>query len=229
MNAKQLIEENNRKRELLTPENEEYYGDLLLYIRLKLTLSEQQSEEVLMELLDHLLDAQETGKTARDIFGDDPKGYADEIIEQLPKEEKRKLIPFIGGIILDIIGWVLVIRGGLLLILSHFTEVEVKSTVHPISTLGIALVMAGFILFTIVYIFKIIDRSLFTEKPNAKKDSIKAGLVGALGMAVILLFVKFLPEIGPAFEFPWWVSLLVGVIILIALYARKKLKGQGNR
>lgn len=224
MNAKQLIDENNRKRELLTTENEEYYGDLLLYIRLKLTLSEQQSEEVLMELLDHLLDAQEAGKTAKEIFGDDPKGFADAIIEHLPKEEKRKVIPFIGGIIADIIGWVLVIRGGLLFILSHFTEVEVKSTVHPISTLGIALVLAGFVLFTIFYIFKIIDRSLFTEKPNAKKDSIKAGLVGALGMTVVLLVVKFLPEIGPAFVFPWWVSFIVGGILLFSMYLRKKRK-----
>jgi len=224
MNAKQLIEDNNRKRELLTTENEEYYGDLLLYIRLKLTLSEQQSEEVLMELLDHLLDAQEAGKTAREIFGDDPKGFADAIIEHLPKEEKRKVIPFIGGIIADIIGWILVIRGGLLFILSQFTEVEVKSTVHPISTIGIALVLASFVLFTIFYIFKIIDRSLFTEKPNAKKDSIKAGLVGALGMAVVLLVVKFLPEIGPAFVFPWWVSLIVGGILLFSMYLRKKRK-----
>ena len=58
MKAKQLIEENNRKREQLTPENEKYYGDMLIYIRLQLSLSEQQSEEVLMEMLDHLLDGQ---------------------------------------------------------------------------------------------------------------------------------------------------------------------------
>ena len=58
MDAKLLIEENNKKRKLLTKENEAYYDDLLVYIRLQLTLSEQQSEEVLMEMLDHLIEGQ---------------------------------------------------------------------------------------------------------------------------------------------------------------------------
>ena len=52
MKAKQLIEENNRKRNLLNPENNHYYSDMLIYIRLNLSLSEQQSEEVLLEMLD---------------------------------------------------------------------------------------------------------------------------------------------------------------------------------
>lgn len=94
MGVKKLIEENNRKRAMLTKENEKFYSDMLLYIRLQLSLSEQQSEEVLMEMLDHLLDGQEEGKTARDIFGPDPKTYADEIIAQLPREDMRSVFLF---------------------------------------------------------------------------------------------------------------------------------------
>ena len=99
MDAKLLIEENNKKRKLLTKENEAYYDDLLVYIRLQFTLSEQQSEEVLMEMLDHLIEGQKEGKTAKDIFGDDPLTFTDEIIEQLPKEKMRNMVPFVGGII----------------------------------------------------------------------------------------------------------------------------------
>lgn len=91
MDAILLIEENNRKRKLLTKENEAYYDDLLVYIRLQLILSEQQSEEVLMEMLDHLIEGQNEGKTANDIFGDDPLTFADEVIEQLPREKKEIL------------------------------------------------------------------------------------------------------------------------------------------
>lgn len=112
MKAKQLIEENKRKRELLTPENKQYYSDMLIYIRLNLSLSEQQSEEVLMEMLDHLLDGQKEGKSARDIFGNDPKGFADDIIENLPKGNKREIFPFLCGIVLHLISWMLIIRGG---------------------------------------------------------------------------------------------------------------------
>ncbi|WP_019152464.1 DUF1129 family protein [Robertmurraya massiliosenegalensis] len=220
MNVKSLIEENNRKREWLTPENEAYYSDLLVYIRLKFSLSEQQTEEVLMEILDHLLESQKEGKTGRDIFGDDPKGFADEMIEQLPRTKKRELIPFFSGIIANIVGWVLVIRGLLFLILSPFTEVNL--TVHPISVFIIALVIGAFVLITIMLIFKMIEGSLFKEHQSKWKDSIKSGLIGAVGMTGVLLIVKFLPEIGPSFEFSWWLSLLIGSVLLFILYVLKK-------
>jgi len=222
MNTKKLIEENNQKREMLTEENEAYYSDLLLYIRLKLTISEEKSEEVLMEMLDHLLDGQKAGKNAKDIFGDDPRGFADEIIEQLPKEEKRKIIPFLAGIIGNIVGWVLIIRGVLFLVLSPFSEV--KTTVYPISVLGSAIVIAVFVTVTIVYIFKLVERSLFKENRSIRKDSIKAGFIGAIGMAVVLLIVKFLPEIGPSFDFSWWASLLAGGVLMAVIFINKKLK-----
>lgn len=226
MDAKKLIEENNRKREMLTPENEAYYDDLLIYIRLQFTLSEQQSEEVLMEMLDHLLDGQKAGKTAKDIFGDDPKSFADELIEHLPKEEKRNLIPFIGGIIGNIAGWVLILRGVLFLVLSQFIAVD--TAVHPISVLCFALAVAGFVTAATVFILKLVERSLFKESRNTRKDSIKAGFVGALGMAAVLLITKFLPEFGPSFDFSWWASLLAGSILLFSMYVNKKRRQQAG-
>lgn len=222
MNAKELIEENNRKRECLNPENEAYYSDLLIYIRLQFTLSEQQSEEVLMELLDHLLDGQKAGKTAKDLFGDDPRGYADEMIELLPKEEKRALIPFIGRIIGDILGWVLIIRGVLSLVLSRFIEVD--TMVHPVTVFVMTVIIACFVMLTIVFLFKMVERSLFKGKRNTRKETIMAGFIGAGGMAAVLLATKLIPEMGPSFDFSWWASCLVGSVLLVALYVRKKIK-----
>jgi DNA-binding ferritin-like protein (Dps family) len=84
MDPKELIELNNEKRELLTEENKEIYGNMLTYIRMA-NIAEHHTEEVLMDVLDHLLDAQERGKTAHDVFGKDPKAYCDELIDALPK------------------------------------------------------------------------------------------------------------------------------------------------
>ncbi|MEK4148109.1 DUF1129 family protein [Robertmurraya sp. FSL W8-0741] len=221
MNVKALVEENNRKRELLTPENEAYYSDLLIYIRLKFRLSELHTEEILMELLDHLLEGQQIGKTGKDIFGDDLKGYADEIIEQLPKSKKRELFPFISGIVANIVGWLLIIRGFLFLVLSPFTAVN--STVYPVTVIVIAFVIATFVIVTIIYILKLIEGTLFKEKQSKWKEVMKAGLIGAIGMALILLTVKFLPKIGPSFEFSWWASLLTGAVILASIYVRKQM------
>ena len=61
MNAQDMIELNNKKRELLTPENEVAYSDMLVYLRLS-NVPEQQVEELLLEILDHLIEAQTENK-----------------------------------------------------------------------------------------------------------------------------------------------------------------------
>ncbi|MCH1624030.1 DUF1129 family protein [Ferdinandcohnia quinoae] len=220
MNATKLIEENNRKRELLTPENEVYYSDMLVYIRLQFLISEQQSEEVLMELLDHLLEGQEAGKTAKDIFGSNPKAYADEIIELLPKEQKRAVLPFVLGIIGNIVSWTLLLRGMIFLVVSRFHEVNIE--VYPFKVIVIGLMIAMFVIFTIWVIFKLVKNSLFQKKRTTKRDMVIAGSVAALNMAAVLTAVRFIPDIGPSFNFTWWASLLAGGILWIILYVIKK-------
>ncbi|MCJ8010069.1 DUF1129 family protein [Lederbergia wuyishanensis] len=221
MNAKKLIEENNRKRELLTPENEAYYSDMLVYIRLQMSLSEQQSEEVLMELLDHLLEGQGEGKTAKDIFGEDPKAFADEIIEQLPKEKKRAVIPFVAGIVANIVSWVLIIRGILFFVLSQFTKVRIE--VYMIKTVVVAFVIACFVSFTIWFIFRLIKNTLFKENKNQKMDMIKVGIVGAGGMVVVIIATRFIPEVGPSFNFTWLASLIAGGVLWLVVFTTKKI------
>ncbi|WP_236035308.1 DUF1129 family protein [Alkalihalobacterium elongatum] len=85
MKAQELIKLNNNFRNKLTEENRKYYEDMLVYIRLSYDKSEQETEEILSELLGHLIEAQEEGKTVKDFFGSEPKKYADHIIGELPK------------------------------------------------------------------------------------------------------------------------------------------------
>lgn len=61
MNAQDMIKLNNKQRELLTPENEVAYSDMLVYLRLS-NVPEQQVEELLLEILDHLIEAQTENK-----------------------------------------------------------------------------------------------------------------------------------------------------------------------
>ncbi|MEH7273072.1 DUF1129 family protein [Neobacillus vireti] len=222
MKAKQLIEENNRKRENLTEENEKYYSDMMIYIRLQFTLSEQQSEEVLMEMLDHLLDGQHEGKSAKDIFGDDPKGYADEIIQNLPKEQKREVIPFIMGIVLNLVSWMLMIRGAVIVIISQFKNEDVDSSVYLYPTLLLFAVILGSVAFGVWFFFRTIKQSLFNEKASEKKDMLKVGIFGAVSMGLVIALTKFIPDFGPAFDFSWWASLLTGGVLWVIVFMGKK-------
>ena len=89
LTTKQLIADNNSKREQLNEDNQKYYEQLIVYIRSQFLVNERQTEEVLTEMLDHLLLAQHKGQSAKDVFGRTPKEFADEVLDALPKDRKR--------------------------------------------------------------------------------------------------------------------------------------------
>lgn len=218
--AKQLIELNNQKRTGLSEENEKYYSDFLIYMRLQLTLSEQQTEEILMEILDHIIDGQREGKTARMILGEDPKAYADDIIEQLPTEKKRSIATFIASLALNLFAYFLLTRGLLLLIGPMFKEIS--NEIYPVTFSILAFLIFCSSLIGVKIIFSIIKKSLFKEKQTPIKDSIKAGTMGMISMGIIICSIYFLPNIGPSFMFPWYASLITGASLLALSYFLKK-------
>lgn len=220
MNVSDLIIQNNQKRKLLTEENEKYYSRITLYIRTKFTLSEQQSEEVLMEMLDQLIEGQKEGKSAKEIFGNDPKSVADEKIRQLPKEEKKNTLKFVSQLGLNLLGWFLVIRSIFIVGLSQFQEVDI--TVFVIPSLIILLLIGVSLAVGVKMILSLIHKSVFNENSNDKKDMLKAGLYAGGGFAFILLASYLINDFGPAFEFPWVVSLGLGSFLLLITWLMKK-------
>ncbi|WP_460507072.1 DUF1129 domain-containing protein [Bacillus sp. MN7755] len=95
MTEKEMVKLNNEKRNLLTAENEATYGDMLIYLRLT-NVPQKQMEELLLEILDHLLEAQEYGKNAHDIFGEDLKAYCDELINSSEHQNSFQQAAVIG-------------------------------------------------------------------------------------------------------------------------------------
>ncbi|AHZ53062.1 hypothetical protein YBT1520_22375 [Bacillus thuringiensis serovar kurstaki str. YBT-1520] len=68
---------------------------MLIYLRLT-SVPQKQMEELLLEILDHLLEAQEDGKTAHDIFGEDLKAYCDELINSSEHQNSFQQAAVIG-------------------------------------------------------------------------------------------------------------------------------------
>ncbi|PEZ65920.1 hypothetical protein CN372_06830 [Bacillus anthracis] len=95
MTEKEMVKLNNEKRKLLTNENEAAYGDMLIYLRLT-SVPQKQMEELLLEILDHLLEAQGDGKNAHDIFGEDLKTYCDELINSSEHQSSFQQAAVIG-------------------------------------------------------------------------------------------------------------------------------------
>ena len=211
VSTKELIKENNVKRDLLSEENEKYYSNLLMYIRSRLSISERSTEEVLMEMLDHLLEGQEEGKTAAEIFGDDPKEYADELIGQLPKEKKRDLFQFGTQIVTNMLGWFLMIRGLVIVIISQFKEVDNSIYLYSSFALFCTILIAGVL--GIWMIFKMISKTVFRKSAKEWKISVLVGLGGAVLAAGVMATGYFYKEQGPTMPFPWYWSIIIGGVL----------------
>ncbi|MGO0154343.1 hypothetical protein ACTL31_01960 [Leuconostoc mesenteroides] len=98
MNNDNLINRNNQLRKQLNSENKQYYEDLLIYIRGKSIFNrEKDVEQILLDMLHDLIDAQSNGQTAESYFGRNPQSLADEILKTLPKSffETLKLTCYI--------------------------------------------------------------------------------------------------------------------------------------
>lgn len=208
----ELIEENNWKRELLHPENEKIYNDFLLYVRTDLRVDEHAGEEILMDLLDHLMEAQEEGKTATDLFGESPQQYADEVISNLPRENRRNVTWFVSAQIVNLAGWFITVFGLVNLIMSFFKPVNSGIPVGTLLIILLSVVMVAFV--GVSVIFRIVRSTLFQEKSQKWKEYVKAGLYGAAAFGFIYAAAWLFEDVGPVIKLEWWVSLLIGLSLL---------------
>ncbi len=212
MNAKELIQLNNQKREQLNKENEEYYEKMLVYMRAHLFLSEQQTEELLMELLDHLLEAQAQGKRAEDVFGENPVAYCDDMIKQLPKEQMKSTALFVGYLVLYLAGWLALIRGLALLALQLLKQ-EMEQTVYLGKEVVIFLITVVFIFLSVWLVLKVMKRTIYTEVHKFKMF-MTFFLIFASCIGVIFFAPRLVPPFGMAVTIGWYVYLFMGGVLI---------------
>ena len=91
--TKQLLEENNRRGEQLTPENQKILVDIVAYLRGS-SASTYQQELVHRDILDMLQEGEARGQTAAQVIGEDYQAFCDEILTELPKRNMKQRIVY---------------------------------------------------------------------------------------------------------------------------------------
>lgn len=224
MNSKDIIQENNRKREELNEQNVVYYEDMLTYIRINSNKSEQQTEEILLELLDHLLIAQSNGDTAKDIFGNDLKAYCDEIIGELPEENKKTGMLFFLYIGLIFIAASFITHAVINYGFALFDIGETEFTFSLGKALVLSLILAITLFVMFKFIFKMISSSLFKkQKQSTIRLFITSFIIGALIGTPLVVSFFFMPSFGKEITIPLYFILLIGIVsYLVTLFLNKK-------
>jgi len=194
MNSDNLIKANNLLRKKLTSENQKYYEDLLTYIRGKSTFNrEKDVEQLLLEILHDLIDAQNNGQNAEDYFGKNPQTLADEILQTLPKSffETFKLACYI------LIGYVLLFA--------------IPNIVLPTSNLDFGkLIILGTISFvSSLVVLWLIGQETYQKNKLIKLASYALGTITFAGIVIGSVFLKT----PLAISLPGWYG--IGTILVL--------------
>lgn len=216
MKIKQLIKENNEKRKQLTKENEAYYEQLLVYIRSSFFKEERATEELLYEMLDHILLAQKDGKNAQDVFGKEPKQLADELIETLPKEQPKKILAFFGEIMMMLVGIYFTIVG----IPAMFSNED--NTLYLGSfllTIGVLIIGMLVIVGVTLNLFK---KEAFSQGKKVFIVIFTLTFLAAVGMIVAIS--QFANEIGPQLQTSAYTYFGFGCFLLLASHLLKMMR-----
>ena len=216
MKIKQLIKENNEKRKQLTKENEAYYEQLLVYIRSSFFKEERATEELLYEMLDHILLAQKDGKNAQDVFGKEPKQLADELIETLPKEQPKKILAFFGEIMMMLVGIYFTIVG----IPAMFSNED--NTLY----LGSFLLTIGVLIIGMLVIVGV-TLNLFKKEAFSQGKKVFIVIFTLTFLAVVGMIVaisRFANEIGPQLQTSAYTYFGFGCFLLLASHLLKMMR-----
>lgn len=227
MNAKDIIQLNNEKREQLTEENLEYYKKMLVYIRSNSNKSEQYTEEVLLELLEHLLQAQEEDRTAEDVFGKDPESYCKEVIEEIPGEKTSHQIIFWGYIGIQFLAIISLVQGILGGGLNYFFGLGSDTFSFGLGS-GIVIVLVDFLLlwgFT-AFLLKWLKATTFREKQQKKwVEFLQLWVICTSAIGLFVAIPYFMPSFGTVISIPVFAFAGIGVVLyLISFYLNKKFR-----
>lgn len=216
MKTKDIIEQNNLKREELTPENLKVYEEVLMYLRCDLSLSERVTEVTLMDLLDHLLEAQMHDVTTEEFFGPDPKQFAQDLITEIPKESRRNMWMFTASIFCLLFAIFRAISGVADFIIVYFQKRDNKIDIsgellgNLISSIIISIIIFG--------IFRYLQNTAFDEENETKAQKIKQFFIMWIVMMIPLLvpiLADRLIHLGPMVEIPWYINLIIAAVLYL--------------
>ena len=214
MKSAMYFEETQALMQTFSQEDQAYFQDLWDYFNFAGFLYEEKAlrEQVYNLALD-FSQAGADGLTAKDYFGLDPKGMADQIIENMPKESTRSVLKY--GAIFS--GIVIFYR-----LLSDFASQAVL-VLKPLVYLMDSIL--GFL--AVGLLFYLLRRLIFAEEKSKKAIHVAVVLVLGVYFASEIVGVRFLPALAwLTVPNPWDTLLMTGASGALILWQWKERLGR---
>ncbi len=185
---------------------------MLVYLRLS-NVPEYQLEELLLEILDHLIEAQGEDKNAYDIFGHNLQSYCDELILALPSQtnlEKTSMIGFVISLLLAIQFGMDAMSSLFILLFEKNTELKKP----PFSILGTTFSIL-FIILGMLFILYLLKRYSFNQTMNWKKR-ISFGLAFSIPFcSAVFINIYFKKQPYFSYHLTIWQNALIAIFFYI--------------
>ncbi len=209
MTVEEMVELNNERRKQLNDENRKYYEEMIIYLRMS-SVAQRKVEELLLEMLDHLLMAQQQGRTAKEVFGADPEAYCKEVVQSLDKQSLFYFPRF--AFIFSVGLYVIFIIDGLYRLtidplLHHFFGIPLKE--------GFAIdsfILPVFGSFLVEFMMFFLRKSTFK---SLGWQIFWIFLLQAIILGGFLLWNFILKNAMPVIPIPAWLSLLIGGLLWV--------------
>lgn len=211
MKINQMAEENNRLRAQMTQENEAYFDNMVVYLRSS-RVDQAKAEELLLETAQHMLEAQRHGKTAAEVFGEDPEQYFRELLEHLPKRSLREAISEYAMIPWIALTWMFAVQA-----LFGFIAMGFGNKTGAFNRISLFSVLM--LVFASIAVIELVLRVLKRDsvKPVAKGRgfSLKIAAIYGVYLAAVILAAVYLHDKLPVIEAAPWVSLGLFIVGLL--------------
>ena len=216
--AKQLVEQNNKLREHLSPENKVYYEDILLYMRtFGFFYEELETEQHLMTILQDILEAQNHGESAEEYFGKNPKEVVDQLTKQFDKPSWKSIFKI----------------SGMIFIISTFYTIFGSFAAPTLQINVFVILLDGILSVALVYgVLKLLHLSIYIKIQLPK--FIKFLIVWILVMIPFGLFFLiqfYAPKQGIvkiASPFDWMAIVVILIMAIVYVILKKKREFYGG-
>ena len=205
-------EETQSLVQTFSQEDQAYFQDLWDYFNFAGFLYEEKAlREQIYNLALDFSQASGNGLTAKDYFGQDPKGMSDQIIENMPKESTRSVLKY-GAIVSGI---VIFYR-----LLSDFASQAVL-VLKPLVYLTDSILG----LLAVGLLFYLLRRLIFAEEKSKKAIYVAVVLVLGFYFASEIVGVRFLPTLGwLTVPSPWDTFLMTGASAGLPLAVERRVR-----
>lgn len=216
--TRDLIIENNVKRLRLNSHDRELYENYSTYVRANLSINEYDSEKMLLDILNNLLEADKEGMHAMEFFNHNPKQHADKMINNMPNRTFQNIFKFISLHILILLGVFSFIKG----FVGFFTQVEYTYLYTILIT-----ILTGFtmIFFFIWILFKVVQIRIYSES-NWVTLITNILISGSFILTIIAFYLPaYYLQIGPKIYTSNWLFIIISFILTpLGLYIDHKRK-----